>query len=253
MSEPIIKIRDLSYSIEGHEILKDINLDIYRGEIFTLVGLSGSGKSTFLRLLSGLVYPTVGEIEILGVKLTRDMPKKESIKLLSKVGFVFQYGALFDSLTVKENVGFSLYEHTKLDDEEINKKVADTLKAVGMSGTEELYPAELSGGMQKRIGIARSLVQDPKILLYDEPNSGLDPIISATIDDLIVSLRNSRDVTAIMVTHDIKSVMTISSRIAFLYDHSMSFVGTTEEIKNSNNSALHQFLDGETDGPIKVI
>ena len=252
MTEPIIKLRDLSYSVSGKEILKNINLDIFAREIFTVVGLSGSGKSTLLRLICGLLHPTSGEIEVLGIKFTPKMPKDEYIKLLKEVGFVFQYGALFDSLTVRENVGFSLYEHTKLSDSEIKHKIAETLKAVGMSNTEKLYPDELSGGMQKRIGIARSLIQEPKILLYDEPNSGLDPIISATIDDLIMSLKESRGVTAVVVTHDIKSVMTISNRVAFLYNHALEFVGSPNEIKSSNSSALHQFLNGQTEGPIKV-
>ena len=253
MTEPIIKLRDLTYSIDGREILKNINLNIFAGEIFTLIGLSGAGKSTILRLLSGLIFPTGGTVEVLGVTLSEKMALDKYRQLLSEVGYVFQYGALFDSLTVRENVGFSLYEHSELSDAKIEEKIKEALSVVGMAGTEDLYPAELSGGMQKRIGIARSLVLNPKILLYDEPNSGLDPIISATIDDLITSLRNERGVTAIVVTHDIKSVMTISTRLSLLYKGGLSFVGTIDEAKNSDNGELKQFLNDQTKGPIKVI
>ncbi len=252
MSDVIIELENLSYSIAGREILNDVSLSINEGEIFAVVGLSGTGKTTLLRLITGLIKPTEGKLYVMGQDITQKNEKELNI-MRQKLGLVFQYGALFDSLTVEENVGFHLCEHSNMKDDEIRKIVADRLHEVGMPGIEKMKPAELSGGMQKRVGIARALVSNPSILLYDEPTSGLDPVIAAAIDELIVSLRDNLGVTEVIVSHDVPDILHLANRAAMLYEGKLQFCGNAEEFKASNDPVVQQFINGSTDGPIHVV
>jgi len=249
---PILQLIQLTYNVGGATILDRVDLDIYPREVFAVLGMSGSGKTTMLRLLTGLIRPTAGSVHILGQDITA-MSEEQLNVLRARVGLVFQFGALFDSLRVRDNVGFRLYQHTNAREEEVRPVVADKLRLVGMAGYEEKYPAELSGGMQKRVGIARALVGDPEILFYDEPTSGLDPVIAATIDELIVKLRNELGVTEVIVSHDIHSVLRMADRMAFLYEGRMRLVGTPAEFQASTDPVVRQFLEGKTDGPIQVV
>jgi len=249
---PILALQQLTYAVGGHTILDHIDMAIYPGEIFVVLGLSGSGKTTMLRLMTGLIRPTSGAIVILDQDIAV-MTERELNVLRKRMGLVFQFGALFDSLRVRDNVGFSLYEHTNIAEAEVRQAVAEKLRLVGMSGVEEKYPAELSGGMQKRVGIARALISNPEILFYDEPTSGLDPVIAATIDELIVKLRNTLWVTEVIVSHDIHSVLQMADRMALLHEGRLRLVGTPAEFQASDDPVVRQFLEGRTDGPIQVV
>ncbi|HEY3375872.1 MAG TPA: ABC transporter ATP-binding protein [Armatimonadota bacterium] len=250
--QPVVQIRGLTYAVGGRTILEDIDLDIYEREVFAVMGLSGTGKTTLLRLITGLIRPISGSIRVLGDEITT-MNESALNVMREQVGLVFQYGALFDSLTVRENVGFRLYEGTNLPDAEILPIVTEKLRLVGMSGTEDLYPAELSGGMQKRVGIARTLVSNPHVLMYDEPTSGLDPIIAATIDELILRLRDELGVGEIVVSHDVRSVLRMADRMALLYNGHVQAIGTTDDFRTSADPIVRQFMEGNTEGPIQVV
>mgnify|MGYP001266239418 CR=1 FL=1 len=250
--QPILQLKQLSYSVGDKTILDHVDLEIYPREIFVVLGMSGSGKTTMLRLLTGLIHPTDGAVHIFGENIT-EMGEEELNELRARTGLVFQFGALFDSLKVRDNVGFRLFEHTNASDDEVLPVVAEKLRLVGMAGYEDKFPAELSGGMQKRVGIARALLGDPEILFYDEPTSGLDPVIAATIDELIVKLRNTLGVTEIIVSHDITSVLRMADRMALLHEGRLRLVGTPAEFQASTDPVVRQFLEGKTDGPIQVV
>jgi phospholipid/cholesterol/gamma-HCH transport system ATP-binding protein len=215
-----------------------------------VIGGSGSGKSVLIKHVIGLLKPDRGSIEVNGQEVTI-MKARELKELRKRFGMVFQGAALFDSLTVGENVGFALAEHTNLSRREIYNKVSEKLALVGLPGTEGLYPAELSGGMKKRVGLARALAIDPDVILYDEPTTGLDPIMADAINDLIVEMREHLSVTTITITHDMVSAYKIGHRLAMLYQGKIVFTGTPEECKNSSDPVVHQFITGSSEGPIK--
>ncbi|OQX54003.1 MAG: ABC transporter ATP-binding protein [Candidatus Omnitrophica bacterium 4484_213] len=247
----MIKIRNLRKSFGEHLILDSLNLDVRRGETMVIIGRSGCGKSVLLKHIVGILKPDRGEIFVNGENIV-NLDRKRLGELRMKIGVLFQEGALFDSLTVGENVGFLLLEHSKKSRREIFEKyVREKLAMVGLSGVEDLRPAELSGGMKKRVGLARAICANPELILYDEPTTGVDPIMAAVINDLIRKLHNQLKVTSVAVTHDIKSAYKIADRIAMLYQGKIIEVGTPREIKNSSNPVIQQFIKGEKEGPIE--
>ena len=247
----IIIVRDLVYEVGGRRVLNGISFSVRRGECFGIMGMSGAGKSTILKLLMGLIRPAAGEIVIDGTSIV-GLSEQQLGPVRRKMGMCFQYAALFDSMTVAENVAFGLRRHTKLSEEEIAEKVAEALRRVGMSGTEDLYPAELSGGMRKRVGIARALVLEPDIMLYDEPSAGLDPIMQAVLDGLIAELDKQQGMTSVVVTHDVRELFELCDRIMMLHEGQVLQIGTPEELAASSDERVRQFVEGRAQGPIAV-
>ncbi len=248
--EIVIKAQDVVKKFGDRTILNGVTLDIYKGETFVIMGGSGCGKSTFLRHLTGALKPDAGKIYLLGKDLTL-LNEDEMDAVKKKIGICFQSAALFDSMTVGENVSLPLKEHTKLDKSVIDIVVKMKLELVGLRGFEDLMPSQLSGGMRKRVGLARAIVMDPEIVFYDEPTAGLDPIVAGVIDKLIVDLSKKLSITSVVVTHDMKSVFSIADKVAMLYEGRVLEVGTPEEIKKSKNQSVQQFIAGSPDGPIK--
>lgn len=248
--EIIIKAENVTKKFGDRAILNGVDLEIYRGETFVIMGGSGCGKSTFLRHLIGALKPNSGRIHLLG-KDIMTLNEDEMDALKKKIGMSFQSSALFDSMTVGENVALALKEHTKLDNNVIDIVVKMKLELVGLRGFEDLMPSQLSGGMRKRVGLARAIAMDPVIVFYDEPTAGLDPIVAGVIDKLILDLSKKLSITTIVVTHDMKSVFSIADRVAMLYEGKVLEVGTPDEIRTSKNPMVQQFISGSPDGPIK--
>ncbi|RUM58579.1 MAG: ABC transporter ATP-binding protein [Persephonella sp.] len=244
-----IVVKNLSKSFGKKKVLKNISFEVYEGEIFILMGGSGSGKSTTIKHIIGLLKPDSGSIEIDGVDITK-LSKNELIEFRKKLGYLFQEGALFDSLKVWENVGFYYLENTKMKEKEIRDLAREKLKLVGLKDVEDLYPSQLSGGMRKRVALARAISTSPEIILYDEPTSGLDPITSAMIDNLIENLRNNLGITSIVVTHDLATAFGIGDRIAFIHKGIIYAIGTPEEIKKNPDPLVQQFINRKAEGPI---
>ncbi|MDD5173839.1 MAG: ABC transporter ATP-binding protein [Candidatus Omnitrophota bacterium] len=248
--EVIISARNVVKKFGERAVLNGITLDIYRGETFVIMGGSGCGKSTFLRHLIGALKPDSGKVSVLGKDLSGlDEDALDAVK--KKIGMCFQSAALFDSMTVGENVSLPLREHTKLDRSVIDIVVKMKLEMVGLRGFEDLMPSQLSGGMRKRVGLARAIVMDPEIIFYDEPTAGLDPIVAGVIDKLILDLSKKLSITSVVVTHDMKSVFSIADRVAMLYEGRVLEVGESDTVKNSKNPMVRQFIAGSPDGPIK--
>lgn len=239
----MIRLVNVAKAYGSHTVLDGVNLEVKKGEIMVIIGPSGSGKSTLLRLMIGLSRPTAGEIWI-GEREISSLPEEELNKIRRHMGMVFQYAALFDSLTVGENVAFGLRQHTRLPEQDIARIVARRLKMVGLTGQENVMPSELSGGMKKRVGLARAMALNPDIVLYDEPTAGLDPVMASAIDRLICRARRIFGVTSVVVTHDMGSAFRIADRIAFLSDKRLTAVGTVEEIRNNPDPAVQQFIHG---------
>jgi len=244
-----IKIIDLHKSFNDKQVLKGVNLEIMPGETMVIIGQSGSGKSVLLKHIIGIMKPDKGKIYVDGQEIT-SLTSEQLMKLSRKFGMLFQGAALFDSLTVAENVGFGLRRHTDLSESEIEKVVTASLERVGLRGVENLLPYELSGGMKKRVGLARAIAYSPEIILYDEPTTGLDPIRADAINDLILQLKKDLCVTSIIITHDMSTTYKVADRIAMLYDGRIIEIGTAEEIKNSPNPVVQQFIHGQSTGPI---
>lgn len=247
----MIEIKNLTKSFGKNQVLKGVNLNIEKGHTTVIIGASGCGKSVLLKHIIGLLRPDSGEIWIDGEEIT-GMNDKELYHIRNKFGFLFQGAALFDSMTVAENVGLGLSENTNLQSEEIGKIVSEKLELVDLGGTEGMKPSELSGGMKKRVGLARALACSPEFILYDEPTTGLDPVTSNSIDSLIDSLaRNPKlQVTSIVVTHDIFSVYEVADRVAMMYEGVIHFEGTPHELKQTNDHIVREFLE-RTEGQVK--
>lgn len=238
-----ISVRHLDYRVGEKVILRDVSLEVAPGEVLAIMGMSGGGKTSLLKCIAGLVKPTSGQILIGGQDIV-PLPESELDRVRLKLGLVFQYAALFDSLTVYENVAFGLRYHTRLSRREIDEVVRERLRDVEMEGTEKLTPAELSGGMKKRIGLARALAMKPDALLYDEPTSGLDPVIARTIDDLILETRKRQGVTSVVVSHDIASIFRISDHVAMLDDGAIIAYGSPEELRAGTHPRVKAFVEG---------
>ena len=243
MSKIIIEFKDVYKSFNGILVHNGINLSILEGEIISLLGGSGSGKSVLLKELIGLMKPDKGDITVLNQSVTQ-MNEEALIALREHIGMLFQGAALFDSLTVFENIAYPLREHLKLTEKEIQERVAEKLQVVGLSGIEKKMPDELSGGMKKRVGLARAIATEPKIILYDEPTTGLDPMTAQRINDLIIELQRKLGITTIVVTHDLHCVKTVSDRIAMLHEGKIVAVGTWEELVSSNIQVVKGFISG---------
>ncbi len=232
-------------------VMQNLSLDIVEGAITCIIGLSGAGKSTILRLLNGLKQPDSGRVFVKGQDIT-EMRERDLIDLRRTIGFAFQFSALFDSLSIGENVALPLREHSKMKDAEIRKVVAETLESVGLAHIEERFPAELSGGMVKRAGFARAVVTNPQAVLYDEPTTGLDPIITHVLTDTIVKLQERLNGTAVVVSHDLESIYLMADYIAMLFEGAIVAYGTVDEIRKSPNPIVQQFLQGSEVGPIPI-
>lgn len=249
LSEPMIKVVDLYKTFGTKKVLQGANLEVNRGESMVVLGGSGTGKSVLIKCTIGLLKPDAGEIYVAGKEVT-SLKERGLNELRKKFGMLFQGGALFDSLSVWENVGFGLRQHTTLPDKDIKERAIERLKMVGLYNVENLRTSELSGGMMKRVSLARSICMEPEILLYDEPTTGLDPIMSDVINDLIVHLKETLRVTSIAITHDMTSAYKIADKIAMLYKGKIIEVGTPDEIRNSRNEIVQQFIHGRAEGPI---
>ncbi len=239
----MIEVHDVKKSFGGHQVLKGVTFSVAKGEALAIIGVSGGGKSVLLKVLIGLVTPDSGEVRIAGQNI-EEMNERQLLKVRRRFGMLFQGAALFDSLTVAQNVGFLLDREGKTGREEVARRVAEVLDLVGLNGTEDKMPAELSGGMRKRVGLARAVVYQPEILLYDEPTTGLDPIASDSIDQLIVRVVEKTKVTSLAVTHDMRSARRISRRILLLHDGRIYADQTPDEIFKSTDPVIYRFVNG---------
>lgn len=245
----MIRIVDLHKSFGSNRVLRGVNLEIRRGETMVIIGQSGSGKSVLIKHLIGLIKPDRGEIYIDGVEITR-LKEDRLHRMTRKFGMLFQASALFDSMTVAQNVSFGLERYTDYSDEEIRSLVKESLAKVGLGGVESLMPHELSGGMKKRVGLARAIAYRPEIILYDEPSTGIDPIRADAINDLINRMKEELKLTSVVITHDMKSSYKVADRMAMLYEGKIIEVGTPEEIRHTTNKVVQQFIHGRAEGPI---
>ncbi|MCX7631809.1 MAG: ABC transporter ATP-binding protein [Turneriella sp.] len=252
MAEVHIRLENLCKSFGAKHVLRGVNLDIYRGEILYIIGKSGSGKSVTLKNIAALMRPDSGRVLIDGLDI-HALAEAELNQLRRKMGVLFQMAALFDSMSVFENVAFAPRRFTKMGEDELRALVQQKLELVGLRNVEHLNPSALSQGMQKRVGLARAIALDPEIVLYDEPTTGVDPILAAAVDDLIRTLNAKTGVTSIVISHDINSVFRTAHRVAMLYDGVFRLVGTPDDFRNSDDPVVRQFIDGSAHGPIPIL
>ena len=239
--EPFVEFEGVYKAYGDKQVLRGANLKVFRGEVMVILGGSGSGKSVTLRHMLGLEAPDAGRVIVEEEDIT-DLPEEELYRVRKKFGMLFQSGALFDSMTVFENIAFPLREHTDMSDGEIERAVHEKLELVNLPGTENLMPVDLSGGMRKRVGLARSIVLDPKMILYDEPTTGLDPITAQKINEMIIDLQSKLNVTSVVVTHDIQSAFSVGDRIAFLNRGVFEWVGAMEAARDADHAGLRDFF-----------
>jgi phospholipid/cholesterol/gamma-HCH transport system ATP-binding protein len=242
----MIDVRDLKKSFGSHRVLDGVTLRIEAGESVVIIGRSGGGKSILLKHLIGLMPPDSGEVRIGGENIAQ-MNERQLLEVRRKFGMLFQSAALFDSLTVAENVGFFLHRERKLSEKDIASRIDETLEMVDLPGTQQKKPAELSGGMRKRVGLARAIVYQPEILLYDEPTTGLDPIVADSIDQLILRVCERLKVTSVVVTHDMRSARRVAQRILLLHEGRIYISGTPDELFQSSDPIVHRFVNGISD------
>jgi len=247
----MIELIEVEKSFGANHVLRGVNLKIESGESMVVIGGSGTGKSVILKHIIGLIRPDSGKVLVDGKKIS-ELPERELNEVRKLFGMLFQGAALFDSLSVWENVGFGLKEHRGLPDAEVREIARQKLAMVGLKGIEDRMPADLSGGMKKRVGLARAIAMDPRIILYDEPTTGLDPIMADVINDLIREMNQQLSVTSVTITHDMKSAYKIADKIAMLYQGKILEVGTPDQIRESPNPVVQQFINGSAVGPISV-
>lgn len=247
----MIEFRNVTKRFGSRLVLDNINLTIEDGETFVIIGQSGMGKTVMLRHIAGLLDPDSGEVLIDGVAMSGADPRTK-VELRERIGLLFQSGALLNWMSVAENVALPLVEHKKHTPEQIAEKVDEKLSILQLTDAKFKMPADISGGMKKRVGLARALIRDPRIILYDEPTSGLDPVMSEVINQLILQLQRDLGVTSFVVTHDMNSAYTIADRIAMLYKGKLVQCDTPEKIRNTSNPVVRQFIEGRLDGPIEV-
>lgn len=250
-TESVIRVENVGMDFEGRTVLDDIDMEIYPGETAVIMGGSGCGKSTLLRIMVGAYQPTRGRGFLFGQELT-ELSETEMDKLRLRFGILFQSGALYNSMTVGENVALVMREHTDLEDSIIDIMVKMKLELVGLRDFGDLMPAQISGGMKKRVGLARAIALDPEIIFYDEPTAGLDPIVAGVVDMLIIDLSKKLGVTSLVVTHDMNSAFKIADRMFMLYQGNVVARGTPEEIRTSDDPVVKQFITGAPDGPIPL-
>jgi len=248
----MIKLVDLHKSFGKQKVLDGLDLDIEDGKTTVIIGRSGGGKSVLLKHMIGLLRPERGQILIDGTDITK-LNDRALNEIRKKFGMLFQEAALFDSMTVGENVAFPLREHTTMKEKEIRETVADRLRSVGLTGVEEKMPSELSGGMRKRVGLARAIALRPQIVLFDEPTTGLDPVMTEAINRLIIDTQKNLNLTCVVISHDVRSIFEIGHRIAMLYEGKIIENGTPEELRASRNPVTLQFLAGSIEGPIRIM
>jgi phospholipid/cholesterol/gamma-HCH transport system ATP-binding protein len=247
----MVRLRGVRKRLGSKQVLDGVDLDVARGESTVIMGQSGTGKSVLLKHVIGLMKPDEGTIELDGADIAR-MGEHDLNQVRKRMGMLFQGAALFDSLTVGENVGLALREHLHWPDAKVRERVRERLDWVGLEGVEEMKPASLSGGMRKRVGLARAIVMDPEVILYDEPTTGLDPIRADAIDMLIRDMQRRLGCTAIVVTHDMTSAFKVADRMAMLHDGRVVFHGTAEEARTTRDPMVRQFIDGSSSGPLAV-
>lgn len=247
----IIRVRDIFKSYDGRPILKGISFDVRKGETLIIMGGSGHGKSTMLRLMIGAEKPDSGTIELFGEEIT-SLREEQLYPIKKRFGVLFQSGALYNSMTVGENIALPLREHTDLDDKIVDIIIKLKLELVGLRDFEHLVPSQLSGGMKKRVGLARAIALDPEIIFYDEPGAGLDPVMLAVIDELITGLGDKLGVASIVVTHEMQSAFRIADRMILMHGGVILAEGSPDEIKNSDDPVLQQFIHGKAEGPIPL-
>jgi len=248
----MLNLVDIYKSFGDNVVLNGLNLSIEKGKVTVIIGQSGGGKSVLLKHIIGLIRPDSGKVEIDGHDITT-FNDRQLNEIRKRFGMLFQEAALFDSMTVGQNVAFPLVEHTKLKKSEIMEIVSDKLSQVGLKGVEDKMPSELSGGMKKRVGLARAIALEPEIILFDEPTTGLDPIMADAIGQLIIDTQSHLNVTCVIISHDIQGTFRIAHKVAMLHSGIIIEYGTPEEIRESSNPALRQFLEGKVEGPIRVL
>lgn len=246
---PVVELRDLHLHFEDKKVLEGVSLEVEQLERVVIMGQSGSGKSTILRLILGILRPTFGSVFFKQFDISR-LPRRKLQQIRTQMGMVYQYSALLSSRNVRDNVALPLEELTKKSRDEIDQIVDEKLELVGMVETKYQMPSELSGGMRKRVSLARALVMDPELILFDEPSAGLDPVISSVIDELIISLTETSKVTSIIVTHEMDSAFRVATKMAMLYQGTIIEAGSPEQFRQSQNPVVAQFLSGSTEGPI---
>ncbi len=239
--DPFVEFQDVHKAYGKKQVLRGATVKVFRGEVLIIMGGSGTGKSVTLRHMLGLEAPDSGRVIVEEEDIT-DLPEEELYRVRKKFGMLFQSAALFDSMNVFENIAFPLREHTEMSEDEIGRAVKEKLELVNLPNTELLMPTDLSGGMRKRVGLARSIVLDPKVILYDEPTTGLDPITAQTINELIIDLQAKLNVTSVVVTHDIHSAFSVGDRVAFLHEGIFEWVGSMDDARDSDHARLREFL-----------
>jgi phospholipid/cholesterol/gamma-HCH transport system ATP-binding protein len=243
LTPPMIQLLDIHKAFGAKRVLQGFTLDVAEGETMVIIGYSGTGKSVTIKHIVGLLEPDAGDVVVDGLHVPA-LARRELYRLRARIGYVFQFAALFDSLTIGENVAMGLRKQNELTEPEIAERVDEALELVDLPGVTRRFPAELSGGMRKRVGIARAIALRPKYILYDEPTTGLDPVTSATIDQLMVRMREKLGVTSIVITHDMRSAYTVGTRVAMLYEGRVRLVDTVEAIQRTDDPVVRQFIEG---------